>query len=120
MKRFDWKLQEKGEYLSVTFNNWINKLIRKINRRLLGSHMCVNPYKSYDGSDSCRLSIDTINGRKPWEIKEMLRLYVYLDKSRTEVNVSICRKGDRAEFYYEFNNAGLKQIVEDTLNNIGE
>lgn len=128
MKRFDYKLQEKGEYLSITFNNWINKLGKKINRRfdVLKQKTEVNCYKSYDGSDSCRFSLDTIDRRKPWNIREILRLYIYLDRSRTEIKVSFCNRGfavnknNITERYYEFNNTGLKQIVEDTLNNIGE
>lgn len=115
--KFSYKKQTEGKYLKVTFNNWINQLVKKLNRTLKDVKCEVRPYKSYDGSNSCRLSIDTINQKEPWNRKELLRLYVYLDKTETELNVRFLDRINEkeADFYYDFDNKGLSLIYKDTI-----
>lgn len=115
--KFSHKKQTEGKYLKVTFNNWINLLVKKLNRTLKDVKYEVRPYKSYDGSNSCRLSVDTINRKEPWNRKELLRVYIYLDRTETELNIRFLDRINEkeADFYYDFNNKGLSLIYKNTI-----
>lgn len=118
LERYDYKSAERGDYLSITFNNYINKLKKDLDAKLKSRDITVVPYKSYDGSDSVRFSYDKkVEGTIT--INEVFRNYIYLDKSRTELNVRFLDRTNQikpeTEKNYSFDNEGLKKLTSDIL-----